>query len=83
MALSGNLLYFAFSGMKHASAKTKLYITTYAKFTSFMEFMTEKCAEQNKGDDDFGLKISRKVSLEISSFVKLKQLQDTIQEKPF
>ena len=56
------LVYLIFSGMKHASAKTKLYITTYAKFISFMEFMTEKCAEQNKGDDDFELKISRKVS---------------------
>ena len=75
--------YQNFSGMKHASAKTKLYITTYAKFISFLEFMTEKLADQNNGESDFELKVSRKVSSEISSFVKLKQLQDTVKEKPF
>jgi len=68
-------------GMNHASAKTRMYITTYAKFISFVEFMTEK--EKNSGEKDFELKVSRKVSSEISSFVKLKQLQDTIQGKTF
>ena len=69
--------------MKHASAKTKLYITTYAKFISFLEFMTEKLADQNNGESDFELRVARRVSSEISSFVKLKQLQDTVKEKPF
>ena len=73
--------FYSSSGMKHASAKTRLYITTYAKFISFVEFMTEK--EKNNGEKDFELKVSRKVSSEISSFVKIKQLKDTIQGKTF
>ena len=83
LPIFAKFLYFtsSSSGMKHASAKTRLYITTYAKFISFVEFMTEK--EKNNGEKYFELKVSRKVSSEISSFVKIKQLKDTIQGKTF
>ena len=75
--------FFSFSGMRHASATTKLYITTYAKFVSYVEFVTEKFSEGITGEDDLKLKVSRKLSSEISAFVKLKLLQEKVKENSF
>ena len=69
--------------MRHASATTKLYITTYAKFVSYVEFVTEKFSEETTGEDDLKLKVSRKLSSEISAFVKLKLLQEKVKENSF
>merc|ERR1712126_684577 len=85
----------AMEGMKSVSPKSRMYITTYAKFISIMEHvskqlsksgddkdaMTEQQEEAAAEEIERQIKVSSFVSSKISNFIKVHALQETIETK--
>ena len=51
-----------------------MYITVYAKFVSIVD----KISQDHEDNNDARLEMSRKLSKDISSFIKVKLLKETI-----
>ena len=60
-----------------SSKESKLYITVYAKFVSVVEKMIEDL-EIDPDDDQAALEFSRKLSKDISGFLKVYSLKQVI-----
>ena len=84
-----------FRGMKSVSAKSRMYITTYAKFISIMEHISKQFLNSDGNKDDTGdddnknaeneverqVKVSSLASSKISNFMKVHSLQEKLGNK--
>ena len=84
-----------FRGMKSVSAKSRMYITTYAKFISIMEHISKQFLKSDGNKDDTGdddnknaeneverqVKVSSLASSKISNFMKAHSLQEKLGNK--
>merc|ERR1712126_101625 len=85
----------AMEGMKSVSPKSRMYITTYAKFISIMENVSKQLSKSGDDKDamtdqqedaaaeelERQIKVSSFVSSKISNFIKVHSLQETIETK--